>query len=1325
VRLPDHSALGSPFPGRQLARIAATGVVCALVVLALGSVIERVALGLDDAAARARTEREVRSSFDAMARALRVMALGMADPDVVVAAAQDDVTAASRLFVAATTAIAQGNGADFAVTAYDSNGEPVAWDGRPSELPNPRVLGEEAWFFTQSALGLRLVYMTPVTSADGRRVGSVAAERSIGLTATSGSGTGVAPFRYESPTASVVIDLSFAAGRTVPDPTAFEVTDPSGARLFTASVDAVDLGRTRDRWQRASRSWALLAFALALVWLCAVLIDWRDSVSTSSSYGAAVVLIGLAILAGRLTLGLAQPAEWLDVSMFSTSEYASSLLHPFLTSPFDFLVTALAAGALVALLLYASESWRLSRWQRRVRVDSLRSGLSFASRQLVAGAGVATMFWAHRLLVSDTVANATLDLLHFSLHPWSASRLALQVGLLICHASALGVGVLLLRAALVGWTIPRGLTWLRVGTMGLWVLPLIVLHAAGGSPAERIPMLVAVSVMVALAHSATRLAARYRHGSQAFRLTLLALGLVVPAGAFYPSVFQIGWEAKSQLVETRYAPQAVTQRQTIQSLLQDTLAQIDQFPGLSELAATPPLATDGEPSTDRAYQVWRLTALAEYPVTSSVELHGLDGLLVSRFAFNLPDELTAVPRSDEQSCDWGVYEEVSPFFAEERRILHAGRAICGDDGRPEGSVIVHAILDYANLPFIQSQNPYVELMRPLNPMRGEGIAGRDVEFAFYGWSRTPLYASGPTAWTLDDAVFAQVEQARAPIWSRLQRGNTSYDAYLLNDRGGVYALGFPVASPLAHFVNLAELTMLAWGTYLALLVATASFGWLTRRGTTGGALLREIRASFYRKLLLAFIAATVVPVAALAVATRTYVADVMRANVEQEAIRTAAAARRVVEDFVAPRAAQQGANVDDNLMVWVSRLIDQDVNLFSGTQLLATSERNLFASGLVPTRTPADVYRALALRNEATTVVREEIGDLSYLVAGTSVATQQLDAVLTVPLTSRELQIEDQIDALDRQVLLGALCFMFGGAAIGYWLAERIADPVNRLTRATRRLARGDLDARIAATSSDELQRLVQDFNRMAGELQHQQRELEHTHRLEAWAEMARQVAHEIKNPLTPIQLNAEHLRRVHADRGEPLSPVLEECVSTILAQVGLLRQISSEFSSFASSPAVLSASVDVSALLHEAIEPYRAPLDGRIRFDLDVPGRLPSVHADRTLLLRSLTNIVENALHAMPGAGVLTVRAWPEASLVRISVSDTGMGMDSEALARVFEPYFSTKTSGTGLGLPIAKRNIELNMGTIAVTSARDRGTTVEITLPVVTGEEAAGLQA
>jgi signal transduction histidine kinase len=1338
VRLPGRAAEEPPLPARRLFHLAAAGAAAgaaaALLVFLLGRGAEVLVVGAGEADARARVEVDVRGAFDAMTAALRVTALGIADPATVAAANSGDVTAARRLFEAARGALAQLDApasrlsragapprdGDYAVTAYAADGRPLAWDGRPSELPPDRLLGEEAWFFTRGALGLRLVYTAPVMTGSGDRVGTIAAERSVDLAPAPAGDADI--LRYPSRPAPVSLELRFESGRTAPTGHTFEIATPSGARLLTAALDPADLARTRDRWRRASRSLALATLALALALLSGPLLDWRNRVARPRSYAAAVALVAVTVVLARVVLRIASPADWSDASVFGGTEYASPLLRPFLNSPFDFLLTATAAGSLVALLLYGVEAWRAARWlgsppdrRGRYRVDTPGRFFAFAAGQLGAGAAVALLLAAYHAFLRDTVANTALDLLHYSLHPWSTPRLALQVGLIVWHATVLGAGVAMLRLALVPWSVPRPDWRIRAGTIGFWALPFLGWQlAADLSTAQGLALLVALAVIIALVMLATRLEARYRHGSQAFRLTLTTLAFVVPALAFYPSVFELSRDAKSQLVETRFAPQAVTHRQTIQRLLQESLAQIDAVPGLEELV-TVPAPAGSEAPTDRALQVWRLTGLAMYPVTSAVELYDGRGALVSRFAFNLPADLTSEPQSNERDCTWGVFEEVSPFFAEERRLLYAGRAICAADGTPVGSIVVHAMpADYANLPFIVSQSPYLELMRPVAPVPGEGVSGRDIEFAVYGWSRTPLYTSGVTAWPLDDGVFSRIESSRAPLWAELSRGDALYAVYVLNDRGGIYALGFPVVSALDHLVNLAEIIVLAFGTYLLLLLATAVHGAVHRRGTTARALLREVRASFYRKLLLAFIAAIVVPVAALAVATRTYVADQMRTNVEQEALRTAEAARRVVEDLAAPRATQLGFTVDDNLMVWVSRLIDQDVNIFAGPRLLATSERNLFASGLLPTRTPADVYRTLRLGSNAATVVREQIGAMSYLVAGTSVRTPALDAMVTVPLTSRELQIEAQIDTLDRHVLLGALLFVLAGAAIGYWLAERIADPVNRLTRATRRIARGNLDARIVARSSDELRRLVDDFNRMAGELQRQQKELERTYRIEAWADMARQVAHDIKNPLTPIQLNAEHLRRVHADRGQPLGPVLDECVTTILGQVRLLRGIASEFSSFASSPTARPAPVAVPELVRDAIDPYRLGLEGRILVTLDLPPDLPPVFVDRTLIARALANLVENALHAMPGNGALTIAARALDSVVRIRVTDTGAGMDAEALARAFEPYFSTKTTGTGLGLPIAKRNVELSGGTISVTSERGHGTSVELTLPV-----------
>jgi signal transduction histidine kinase len=180
------------------------------------------------------------------------------------------------------------------------------------------------------------------------------------------------------------------------------------------------------------------------------------------------------------------------------------------------------------------------------------------------------------------------------------------------------------------------------------------------------------------------------------------------------------------------------------------------------------------------------------------------------------------------------------------------------------------------------------------------------------------------------------------------------------------------------------------------------------------------------------------------------------------------------------------------------------------------------------------------------------------------------------------------------------------------------------------------------------------------------------------------------------------------------MGPVLEGCVTTILGQVRLLRQIAAEFSSFASSPTARRAPADPVRLVHDVVEPYRVGLADRLDIRNDVQPPLPSVNVDRTLVARALANIVENALHAMPGPGTIHLTSRVDDGFVDVSVSDTGVGMDEEALARVFEPYFSTKTTGTGLGLPIARRNIELSGGSISVESAKGRGTTVTIRLPV-----------
>jgi signal transduction histidine kinase len=138
--------------------------------------------------------------------------------------------------------------------------------------------------------------------------------------------------------------------------------------------------------------------------------------------------------------------------------------------------------------------------------------------------------------------------------------------------------------------------------------------------------------------------------------------------------------------------------------------------------------------------------------------------------------------------------------------------------------------------------------------------------------------------------------------------------------------------------------------------------------------------------------------------------------------------------------------------------------------------------------------------------------------------------------------------------------------------------------------------------------------------------------------------------------------------------------------------------------------------LVAEVVEPYRSGLPARITLQVGVAANLPAFSVDRSMVGRALTNLIENALHAMPGGGVLAISGAlaDDGRAIRLDVRDSGVGMDREALHRIFEPYFSTKAVGTGLGLTIAKRNIELHHGTISVDSAPGEGTTVTLTLPL-----------
>ena len=382
------------------------------------------------------------------------------------------------------------------------------------------------------------------------------------------------------------------------------------------------------------------------------------------------------------------------------------------------------------------------------------------------------------------------------------------------------------------------------------------------------------------------------------------------------------------------------------------------FP-ISRAPAPPP--TGG---VNPAFESWRKTNLATERLASSLELYNADGLIFARFALNLPDYVSTTQRWREPSCDWEIFEEASLFGSEERRLLHAGRGICepGSDTPTGGSIVVNVMLDYETLPFITARNPYNDLIRPADALPPKASVGRSVQFVVYGWGRGSLYSSTTRAWPLDETLLNEIAQSRRPFWTAMDDGEREYSTYIQNDRVGIYVIGYPVVTRLDHLINLAELSTLVGLTYAAILILAWSVSALGgTMASSGRELLREVRASFYRKLFLAFLFASVLPVMVLALATRTFFELQLQSSVQSDAVRVASVAQRVIEEYVSLQQQELRDSPSDDIMVWLSRAIDQDVNIYSGPALKATSERDLFTSGLLPERTPGHVYRAIEI----------------------------------------------------------------------------------------------------------------------------------------------------------------------------------------------------------------------------------------------------------------------------------------------------------------------------------------------------------------------------
>jgi two-component system nitrogen regulation sensor histidine kinase NtrY len=327
----------------------------------------------------------------------------------------------------------------------------------------------------------------------------------------------------------------------------------------------------------------------------------------------------------------------------------------------------------------------------------------------------------------------------------------------------------------------------------------------------------------------------------------------------------------------------------------------------------------------------------------------------------------------------------------------------------------------------------------------------------------------------------------------------------------------------------------------------------------------------------------------------------------------------------------------------------------------------------------------------------------------------ELLGVLLLGSSRRELvTLTHQIFVIAGFVAAGALLV---GLLVSLWISSRITRPVEELAEGAREVASGRWDTHIDVRGRDEIGQLAAAFNDMTRTLASQRDKLVQTERVAAWRELARRLAHELRNPLFPLQLTVENLQRARELAPKQFLEVFHESTATLKAELANLNSIVSRFSDFSKMPAPQFARVNVNESLRNALrlfEPqFTAVGKPPITLESFLAETLPEIDADPDLLHRAFQNLVLNALDAMPGGGSLTLRTSEQDAHIRVEVTDTGNGLTPEECSRLFTPYYTTKQQGTGLGLAIVQSVVSDHHGNITVSSEQGRGTTFQIELP------------
>jgi len=403
--------------------------------------------------------------------------------------------------------------------------------------------------------------------------------------------------------------------------------------------------------------------------------------------------------------------------------------------------------------------------------------------------------------------------------------------------------------------------------------------------------------------------------------------------------------------------------------------------------------------------------------------------------------------------------------------------------------------------------------------------------------------------------------------------------------------------------------------------------------------------------------------------------------------------------------------VTPNVLSEITTPLNIDLMLYRGSELEVSTTPQIFQQNVLPATMPYRVYRSLyenelALTFSSTTINGEKliIGYRSLLnTDGRPVGAVAIPTFLESPVF-----VEQMLETTSYLLVVYLIMFtLFIGGTV--FLSGRLTRPLTLIQRGLSKVTKGNTESKVPVSGNDEIGSLASAYNEMVERLDEAQKELIKAERESAWKEMAQQVAHEIKNPLTPMKLNLQHLQRQlerNPDDVLKLKPLIEKTADNIINQIESLSKIASDFSKFAKPIQTEKKKLNLTEIIHSAASLYEH--NDSVHIKKTVPEHSVYINGDEDELRRVFINLIKNGIEAVRGkTAEIQIRLKTSKGVIIAEVEDNGQGIEADDKEQIFHPQFSTKSSGTGLGLAITKKIIEAHNGTISFESDPGRGTT------------------